>query len=776
MSTTYSATLTNVGASQVADAIAQGTTLTWVKMALGDGNGSAVTVDASRTSLVNEQYRAPLNDLVRDSANPNTIVGTLVVPPETGGWTIREFGIYDNAATPNLVAYGETPEIEKPASSAGTGINLRLRFKLVVSADANITLSPDSNEAYATIEYVKDNAVKSLSISGRTITYTMGDGDTHTIQTQDTTYNDATQSVHGLMSVNDKKKMDGIEEQAEVNQNAFSKIKIGNITVEADTKTDTVELVAGNSITLTANASNDKITIAVTSDIFYPISGGLIQGNSITFSGSSPHIGPDTTDKYFRVYQGNDFFGGGSLYLFGKDIEPSEIVGQNEPGAFRLTACNGIDYHSLIGYADGRLEWNGASIIYGPATQSANGLMSASDKIAVDKLGGNINLVSNTPLISSGSSSKYLRLFNSDYNGGASLYLYGKDNTIGNGAFTLNAYDGTTRKQFVGSADGTLTWDGNDVIYIHPTTSGNKHIPSGGSSGQILRWSADGTATWGNDNNTDTQVTATKITYPSSEQTYFILGSASEATTTESVYKFGNEVCLKIKSGTASVEGQSAIVLGNTIATGTTGNVTGLIRLHNDKGKHVNVYPHSGDTSNRGIYTPKANGTLVCHTTDTKVGDSNKPVYINANGVATACSFELNKTVPENAVFTDTVPGPYTSINFNAVTTTNNAITNLGSFTPTKSGMYFIHVAASYEANGTGLRRLGIGTSTTSGNMDRFVHTRIASASSGASTDIQMSCLISMTANSTYYINVQQNSGGNLSVSGGVRAYYLGSA
>ena len=38
--------------------------------------------------------------------------------------------------------------------------------------------------------------------------------------------------------------------------------------------------------------------------------------------------------------------------------------------------------------------------------------------------------------------------------------------------------------------------------YTHPTSSGNKHIPSGGSSGQILRWSADGTAVWGNDNNT----------------------------------------------------------------------------------------------------------------------------------------------------------------------------------------------------------------------------------------------------------------------------------
>ena len=38
--------------------------------------------------------------------------------------------------------------------------------------------------------------------------------------------------------------------------------------------------------------------------------------------------------------------------------------------------------------------------------------------------------------------------------------------------------------------------------YSHPTSSGNKHIPSGGSSGQILRWSADGTAVWGDDKDT----------------------------------------------------------------------------------------------------------------------------------------------------------------------------------------------------------------------------------------------------------------------------------
>lgn len=38
--------------------------------------------------------------------------------------------------------------------------------------------------------------------------------------------------------------------------------------------------------------------------------------------------------------------------------------------------------------------------------------------------------------------------------------------------------------------------------YVHPTTAGNKHIPSGGASGQFLKWSASGTAVWAADNNT----------------------------------------------------------------------------------------------------------------------------------------------------------------------------------------------------------------------------------------------------------------------------------
>ena len=38
-----------------------------------------------------------------------------------------------------------------------------------------------------------------------------------------------------------------------------------------------------------------------------------------------------------------------------------------------------------------------------------------------------------------------------------------------------------------------------DSKYVHPTESGNRHVPSGGVSGQILLWASDGEASWQDD-------------------------------------------------------------------------------------------------------------------------------------------------------------------------------------------------------------------------------------------------------------------------------------
>lgn len=54
---------------------------------------------------------------------------------------------------------------------------------------------------------------------------------------------------------------------AEVNQNAFANVKVGATTIVADSKTDTLELVAGTNIALTPDTANDKVTIAVTGTV-----------------------------------------------------------------------------------------------------------------------------------------------------------------------------------------------------------------------------------------------------------------------------------------------------------------------------------------------------------------------------------------------------------------------------------------------------------------------------------------------------------------------------
>lgn len=77
-------------------------------------------------------------------------------------------------------------------------------------------------------------------------------------------HNNANSTDAGFMSATDKNKLDGIASGAEVNQNAFTNVKVGTTTLAADGKQDTLEIKAGSNITLTPDATNDAVTIAAT--------------------------------------------------------------------------------------------------------------------------------------------------------------------------------------------------------------------------------------------------------------------------------------------------------------------------------------------------------------------------------------------------------------------------------------------------------------------------------------------------------------------------------
>ena len=205
---------------------------------------------------------------------------------------------------------------------------------------------------------------------------------------------------------------------AQANQNAFSNVTVGSTTIAADTTTDTLTLVAGSNITLTPDATNDKITIAatnttytfdgavstikdsnltanralisnssgkvavsavtstelgyldgVTSNIqtqlngkaasshshdYLPLTGGTISGVITTTDGEVANRNVTTGGTYY--YGGTGFDDGAFLGLYGKDQS-------NYKGQFRLKADNGENFVYLEGTPSGSLRWNGENVL-----------------------------------------------------------------------------------------------------------------------------------------------------------------------------------------------------------------------------------------------------------------------------------------------------------------------------------------------------------------------------------------------------------------------------
>ena len=98
-------------------------------------------------------------------------------------------------------------------------------------------------------------------------------------------------------TTDEKNKLSGIAEGAEVNQNAFSNVTIGSVTISADSKTDTLNIVAGDNITLVTDATNDKITIS-SKDTTYNSAGsslGLVKsGGDVTIASGVITVNDDS--------------------------------------------------------------------------------------------------------------------------------------------------------------------------------------------------------------------------------------------------------------------------------------------------------------------------------------------------------------------------------------------------------------------------------------------------------------------------------------------------
>lgn len=156
--------LTSVGQAKIANAIALGQQIQLTEMALGDGNGNATNPVQSQTGLVRQVYRAQLNQLSTDPANPNYVIAELVVPSEAGGWTVREVGLYD--VDGNLIAVGNFPETYKPVLAEGASRDLVVRIIIEVSNASVVQLKIDPSIVLASRQWVVANFLLRSKVAG----------------------------------------------------------------------------------------------------------------------------------------------------------------------------------------------------------------------------------------------------------------------------------------------------------------------------------------------------------------------------------------------------------------------------------------------------------------------------------------------------------------------------------------------------------------------------------------------------------------------------------
>ncbi|WP_415764893.1 phage tail protein [Pseudomonas sp. ZB1P45] len=154
--TIFGGMLTLLGAAKKTNCDALG--IPWEPrfMLIGDANGTDPVPDPSQTKLVNQVYRAQLNQLYVSPTDDKVLVAELVLPPDVGGWWVRELALEDKDGV--FSAVSNVAPSYKPQLAQNSGRNQVVRMHIITSGTSNIQLKIDPSVVLATREYVDQKA------------------------------------------------------------------------------------------------------------------------------------------------------------------------------------------------------------------------------------------------------------------------------------------------------------------------------------------------------------------------------------------------------------------------------------------------------------------------------------------------------------------------------------------------------------------------------------------------------------------------------------------
>ncbi len=139
-------------------------------MLIGDANGTDPVPSPTQTKLVNQVYRAQLNQLRVSPTDANILIAELVLPPDIGGWWIRELALEDKDGV--FCAVANAAPSYKPLLAQGSGRNQVVRMHIITSGTLNIQLKIDPSVVLATRQYVDETINGLLPANKPAGTYT----------------------------------------------------------------------------------------------------------------------------------------------------------------------------------------------------------------------------------------------------------------------------------------------------------------------------------------------------------------------------------------------------------------------------------------------------------------------------------------------------------------------------------------------------------------------------------------------------------------------------
>ncbi|HHC2269631.1 phage tail protein [Klebsiella pneumoniae] len=149
----YSAVLTQAGEVALAEAALSGMPVGFALMGVGDGNGMLPAALASQDGLINERYRAPINRLAIADNSANVIRAEMIIPPQVGGFWLREAALYDDDGV--CLAVASVPESYKPQLAEGSGRLHALNLWIKVSNTADVKITADLSLVIASAQDVE---------------------------------------------------------------------------------------------------------------------------------------------------------------------------------------------------------------------------------------------------------------------------------------------------------------------------------------------------------------------------------------------------------------------------------------------------------------------------------------------------------------------------------------------------------------------------------------------------------------------------------------------